>query len=129
MIDPRRRKHVGTLALIAAGTLLAGCASSAPGWAAPGAEQASSSPSPAVSEAGAATPRIVLTCDGGLLVANARDGAVLPDHKLEGFNRVNPAGDGRRVLVSTAGDSRSWTPGPGMRGTGTMPATTPPNPP
>jgi DNA-binding beta-propeller fold protein YncE len=67
-----------------------------------------------VAEAGAATPRLVLTYDGGLLVANARDGAVLSDHKLEGFNRVNPAGDGRRVLVSTAGgfqvlDAGSWS--------------------
>ena len=97
----RWRNRVGALALIATGTLLAGCASSTPG-----AEEPPSTPVPAVSEAGSATPRLVLTYDGGLLVANARDGAVLSDHKLAGFNRVNPAGDGRSVLVSTAGGFR-----------------------
>ncbi|GAA1859011.1 zinc metallochaperone AztD [Paeniglutamicibacter psychrophenolicus] len=103
------RNRVGALALIATGTLLAGCGSIAPG-----AEQVPSHPVPAVSEAGSATPRLVLTYDGGLLVADARDGAVLSDHKLAGFNRVNPGGDGRRVLVSTAGgfkvlDAGAWS--------------------
>ncbi|MDQ0093378.1 zinc metallochaperone AztD [Paeniglutamicibacter psychrophenolicus] len=105
----RWRNQVGVLALIATGTLLAGCGSIAPGT-----EQVPSAPAPAVSEAGSATPRLVLTYDGGLLVANARDGAVLSDHKLAGFNRVNPAGDGRSVLVSTAGgfrvlDAGAWS--------------------
>ncbi|RAX48794.1 hypothetical protein DQ353_13670 [Arthrobacter sp. AQ5-05] len=105
----RWRNQAGALALIATGTLLAGCASSAPG-----AGQVPSTPAPAVFEAGSATPRLVLTYDGGLLVADARDGTVLSEHKLEGFNRVNPAGDGRRVLVSTAGgfrvlDAGAWS--------------------
>lgn len=111
-----RRLHMGTgaLAIIAAGTLLAGCASAAPGQAAAATEAPTASPSAKVSEAGTSTPRLVLTYDGGLLVANARDGAVLSDHKLEGFNRVNPAGDDRRVLVSTAGgfrvlDTGAWS--------------------
>lgn len=111
-----RRLHMGTgiLALLTAGTVLAGCASSAPGQAAPAPESSAGSPSAKIAEAGTATPRLVLTYDGGLLVANARDGAILSDHRLEGFNRVNPAGDGRRVLVSTAGgfqvlDAGAWS--------------------
>ena len=105
---------IGALALMASGTLLAGCASAAPGQAVAAPEVPAASPSTKVSEAGSATPRLVLTYDGGLLVANARDGAVVSAHKLEGFNRVNPAGDGRRVLVSTAGgfrvlDSGAWS--------------------
>ncbi|MFL4474933.1 zinc metallochaperone AztD [Paeniglutamicibacter sp. MACA_103] len=116
VVASTRRLRIGTgaLALMAAGTLLAGCASSAPGQAATVPEAPATSPTTKVSEAGAATPRLVLTYDGGLLVANARDGAVLSDHKLEGFNRVNPAGDGRRVLVSTSGgfqvlDAGAWS--------------------
>ncbi|MGB9036822.1 MAG: hypothetical protein WCC45_20105 [Paeniglutamicibacter sp.] len=109
-----RRRRWGALAVLATGTLLAGCASAAPGTAAPGSEAAPSAPAPVVSEAGSATPRLVLTYDGGLLVADARDGSVLSEHKLAGFNRVNPAGDGRRVLVSTAGgfrvlDAGAWS--------------------
>lgn len=109
-----RRGRVGALAFLATGTLLAGCASAAPGTAAPESVAAPSATAPVVSEAGSATPRLVLTYDGGLLVADARDGAVLSEHRLEGFNRVNPAGDGRRVLVSTAGgfrvlDAGAWS--------------------
>ncbi|MBV1777998.1 PQQ-binding-like beta-propeller repeat protein [Paeniglutamicibacter sp. ABSL32-1] len=110
----RLRMGAGALALMAAGALLAGCAASAPGQAAPISGAQAASPSAKIAEAGSATPRLVLTYDGGLLVADARDGAVLSNHKLAGFNRVNPAGDGRRVLVSTAGgfqvlDSGVWS--------------------
>lgn len=65
-------------------------------------------------EVAGATPRVVLTYDGGLLVLDATSLEVLGDFELEGFNRVNEAGDGRHVLVSTTGgwavvDAGTWT--------------------
>ncbi|MFL0358541.1 hypothetical protein [Curtobacterium flaccumfaciens] len=52
----------------------------------------------------AATPkadvtRITLTYDGGLLVLD-QDLQVVADDAIDGFTRVNPAGDGRHVLVT-----------------------------
>ncbi|GAB3472928.1 zinc metallochaperone AztD [Nocardiopsis coralliicola] len=44
---------------------------------------------------------LVATYDGGLLVLDADTLDVVEDIPLEGFLRVNPAGDGRHVLVST----------------------------
>ncbi|MGN7192144.1 hypothetical protein [Curtobacterium sp. MCBA15_004] len=43
--------------------------------------------------------RVVLTYDGGLLTLD-RDLRVVSDDPIEGFTRVNPAGDGRHVLVT-----------------------------
>jgi glutamine cyclotransferase len=47
-------------------------------------------------------PRVALTYDGGLLVLDGTTLDVDADLPLEGFNRVNPAGDGQHVLVTTA---------------------------
>ncbi|OII07054.1 hypothetical protein [Curtobacterium sp. MCBA15_008] len=43
--------------------------------------------------------RITLTYDGGLLVLD-EDLRVVSDDAIDGFTRVNPAGDGRHVLVT-----------------------------
>lgn len=43
--------------------------------------------------------RITLTYDGGLLVLD-QDLQVVADDAIDGFTRVNPAGDGRHVLVT-----------------------------
>jgi len=43
--------------------------------------------------------RITLTYDGGLLVLD-QDLRVVADDAIDGFTRVNPAGDGRHVLVT-----------------------------
>lgn len=43
--------------------------------------------------------RITLTHDGGLLVLD-QDLQVVADDAIDGFTRVNPAGDGRHVLVT-----------------------------
>ncbi|MBP1301616.1 MULTISPECIES: hypothetical protein [unclassified Curtobacterium] len=43
--------------------------------------------------------RIVLTYDGGLLTLD-QDLRVVADDSIDGFTRVNPAGDGRHVLVT-----------------------------
>ena len=75
----------------------------------------SSSSSPAESgTAAAATPRVSLTYDGGLLVLDGTTLELEADLPLAGFNRVNTAGDGRHVLVTTADgfrvlDTGTWT--------------------
>ena len=77
-------------------------------------EPVSDTASNAAETAAAATPRIALTYDGGLLVIDGTTLEVESDIELAGFNRVNSAGDGRHVLVSTdAGfrvlDTGTWT--------------------
>ncbi|NDL60814.1 zinc metallochaperone AztD [Phytoactinopolyspora mesophila] len=62
----------------------------------------------------APTPRLVATYDGGVLVLDAETLDVVDDIALDGFNRLNPAGDGRHVLISTAAafralDTGVWT--------------------
>ena len=46
-------------------------------------------------------PRIVLTYDGGVMTLDTGNGEVVDDVELEGYLRVNQAGDGRHVLVTT----------------------------
>ncbi|MFJ6415457.1 zinc metallochaperone AztD [Paeniglutamicibacter sp. NPDC091659] len=70
--------------------------------------------SPQATESRTAQPRLAVTYDGGVLVLGATDGKVVSDFRIDGFNRVNPAGDGRHVLVSTTGgfqvlDTGSWS--------------------
>ncbi|WP_062519171.1 hypothetical protein [Demequina silvatica] len=65
-------------------------------------------------EGAAATPRIVLTYDGGLTVLDANTLEVEADIALDGFTRLNGAGDGRHVALSTTGgfrmlDAGTWT--------------------
>lgn len=62
----------------------------------------------------APVPRLTVTYDGGLLVLDAETLEVEADLELPGFNRINDAGDGRHVLVSTEGgwaplDAGSWS--------------------
>lgn len=47
-------------------------------------------------------PRVALTYDGGILVIDTATGQTVADIKKEGFLRLNPAGDGRHVLVSSS---------------------------
>ncbi|MCZ2860497.1 zinc metallochaperone AztD [Blastococcus sp. VKM Ac-2987] len=60
----------------------------------------------APTEVGGSAPRLALTYDGGVQVLDATTLEVLADEPLEGFNRLNPAGDGRHFLVSTSGGFR-----------------------
>src|SRR5699024_10619360 len=46
-------------------------------------------------------PRIVMTYDGGLMTLDTGSGEILDDQPLDGFPRLNQAGDGRHVLVTT----------------------------
>ncbi|WAM12831.1 zinc metallochaperone AztD [Rhodococcus sp. JS3073] len=48
-----------------------------------------------------ATPRLALTYDGGVLVLDAQSLDVVGSAEVDGFTRLNPAGDDRHVLVST----------------------------
>ncbi|MFD4985455.1 zinc metallochaperone AztD [Streptomyces sp. NPDC058374] len=54
------------------------------------------------SSATAVKDPIVTTYDGGLYVLDGTTLKVAKDIPLEGFNRVNPAGDDRHVMVSTS---------------------------
>jgi len=62
----------------------------------------------------APTSRVSLTYDGGILVLDGTTLEVEADLPLEGFNRLNPAGDGRHALVTTTAgfeilDLGTWT--------------------
>ncbi|MFF1829838.1 zinc metallochaperone AztD [Paenarthrobacter sp. NPDC058040] len=107
---PPHSPRVPAKALAAVGLtamLLTACA--APG------NQAASAPSSsaaAAKEASAPTPRLVYTYDGGMAVLDAKSLDVVGgDVPLEGFNRLNPAGDGRHVLVSTGDAFKVFDPG------------------
>ena len=53
-------------------------------------------------EVGALTPRIVLAHEGGVTTLDSADGSTLDATELEGYVRLNPAGDGRHVAVSAS---------------------------
>ncbi|MBN6057424.1 hypothetical protein JYK22_36200 [Nonomuraea sp. RK-328] len=59
-------------------------------------------PRPAVPAPVKVANPLVVTYDGGLYVIDGERLSVARDIRLPGFNRVNPAGDDRHVLVSTA---------------------------
>ncbi|MDR1188872.1 MAG: hypothetical protein LBK95_15735 [Bifidobacteriaceae bacterium] len=54
-------------------------------------------------ELAAPAPRLTITYEGGLQVIDALSLELVADLPLDGFNRVNPAGDERHVFVSTEG--------------------------
>jgi hypothetical protein len=85
--------------------LVTGCASTDGGDAAARPTE-SSSASTEPTEVGASAPRLAITYDGGIQVLDATTLEVLADEPLEGFNRLNPAGNGRHFLVSTQGGFR-----------------------
>jgi outer membrane protein assembly factor BamB len=67
----------------------------------------------AATEAATVTPRLALTYDGGIQVLDATTLEQVADIELDGFNRLNGAGDGRHVFVSTTGgfqllDAGTW---------------------
>ena len=63
-----------------------------------------------------ATPRLALSYDGGVLVLDAQSLDVVGSAEVDGFTRLNPAGDDRHVLISTGNsftalDTGTWTDG------------------
>jgi hypothetical protein len=78
-------------------------------------------PASAATEQDGPTPRLAVTYDGGVLVLGAEDGEVVADLPLDGFTRLNPAGDERHLLVSATGgftalDLGAWTEAHGDHG-------------
>lgn len=122
-----RRRYIAAVpaALTAAALLLAGCgddSDSGDSTAAAGSSATASGTEEHDHDHGAVEPeavdapqpRIVTTYDGGILTLDANTLEVIADEKLEGFNRVNPVGDGRHVVVSTSSgfqlfDAGVWT--------------------
>ena len=70
-------------------------------WCAASADPGTDPASSAAETLAEARPRITLTYDGGLLVLDAGTLDVVGDLPIDGFTRVNAAGDGRHVLVTT----------------------------
>ncbi|AQZ61660.1 putative secreted protein [[Actinomadura] parvosata subsp. kistnae] len=97
------RTAAAPAALLAAALLLTACGSGqepATRAAAPAAQSAT--PAPAAQPSTTVTAPLVLTHDGGLYVLDGQSLELVKDLPLPGYNRVNPAGDDRHVLVSTA---------------------------
>ncbi|MBP3976369.1 zinc metallochaperone AztD [Microbacterium sp. BLY] len=85
---PLRRALVGAVALGAAVTLVS-CSTTAGGG-----------PAPSDAPAGEAGPRVAVSYDGGILVLDGDTLDTVGDFDSEPFTRLNPAGDGRHVLVT-----------------------------
>lgn len=110
------------VAAVAVALLVASCAE--PGDAGSGAADDAPSPSAeaaAPTETDSPAARLAVTYDGGVLVVDATEGEVLLDKPLEGFTRLNPAGDGRHLLLSSSGaftalDLGAWTEAHGDHG-------------
>ena len=108
-----QRKRAALAATAAATALfLSACASAG------GAAPEPSGQSGAVDAPTTATSRVALTYDGGILVLDGTSLQLEADLPLDGFNRLNAAGDGRHVLVSTTDGFQvlnmgTWTDGQG----------------
>jgi outer membrane protein assembly factor BamB len=107
-----RPRLAGALGLGVAAALLAACGSG--DAAAEPSATTEETAAPAATEVATAKPRLALTYDGGIQVLDADTLEVVSDIELAGFNRLNPAGDERHVLVSTTGgfqvlDAGTWT--------------------
>ncbi|WP_432128739.1 zinc metallochaperone AztD [Streptomyces sp. bgisy082] len=85
-----------SLALTACGTDPAGRTETRENRNKPGAPAESGAPAKPV------TDPLVATYEGGLQVLDGRTLKVVKDIPMAGFNRVNPAGDDRHVIVSTS---------------------------
>ncbi|WP_430334666.1 zinc metallochaperone AztD [Rhodococcus sp. ACT016] len=95
-IDPTPRRLTLAASVATCAALLAGCSSTDDSTAIE-----TATPSAKPSQVRAATPRLALTYDGGILVLDAETLSVVGESELDGFNRINPAGDERHVIVST----------------------------
>lgn len=78
----------------------------------------------ATTHGSAGATRVTLTYDGGLLVLDGTTLELAADLPLEGFNRVNPAGDGRHVMVSTVSGFQVLDTGAAVDGSAAEPTLT-----
>ena len=82
----------------------------------PAADAATASGEPV--EVATLDPRVVLTYDGGVMTLDTGTGEILDDVAMDGFLRLNPAGDGRHVLVSTTEGFHAYDTGLELQGHG-----------
>lgn len=121
-IDVTSRRYLLTAVTITAGITLAACSQAEETQPATPVAESSHARAQSSDSAGARTSaevsspeaRLVATYDGGIVVLNAETLEVIEDIPLEGFNRLNPLGDGRTVAVSTPDgfrvlDAGAWT--------------------
>lgn len=109
MTSTRHRSLALGIALALPAAVLAGCAT---GEASPAASDAAEhdhehdehEEGGHGTEAATDTPRIALTYDGGVVVLDGTSLEQVADLPVDGFTRLNPAGDERHVIVS-AGDA------------------------
>ena len=98
--------------------VLAGCGSAGTSAGAAPETPVSEASAAGAAEVAAAAPRLVITHDGGIQVVDATTLETVGDLPLEGYRRINPAGDGRHVVVSGPGgfevlDAGVWAEGHG----------------
>jgi hypothetical protein len=101
-------RALAPLTLVPLALALAACAPSDPGSAAGASAAGPAAPeaTPSATEEQAATARLAVTYDGGVRVLDAMTLEEVGDLPVDGFARLNPAGDGRHLLVSTTGGFR-----------------------
>lgn len=94
----KRPRHLALAATAATSALLlTACGSSSE----PAAEgSATPDTSATAAAAGEQTPRVALTYDGGIVVLDGTTLELEGDMPIDGFTRLNPAGDGRHALVT-----------------------------
>lgn len=106
-ITSRPRRRIPRATLLALGALvalpLAGCAAQEAGTDDPTATASDAATERSTAEESTSKPRLAITYDGGLQILDATTLEVLADIPLDGFNRLNPAGDERHAFVSTEG--------------------------
>ncbi len=101
------RRPLALLTGLASAAILSGCGTGVdPAARTEGASPSVPSTAGRPAEAAVVTPRLTVTYDGSVQVLDATTLEVVADLPLTGFNRLNAAGDGRHVLVSTAGGFR-----------------------
>ncbi|WP_283135752.1 zinc metallochaperone AztD [Rhizohabitans arisaemae] len=94
-IAPRTRTAAALSALLATAFTVSACGLQQP-------MASSSSPTARTTPQTTVRDPLVITYDGGLHVLDGQSLHLVADIPLPGFNRVNPAGDDRHVLVSTS---------------------------
>lgn len=111
----RTRIAPAAVATLTLGVVLSGCGADSESDSSAGSSSDGNSETTSdVVEAAGPEPRLAVSYDGGVLVVDATTGEVLASEDLEGFVRLNPAGDGRHAFVSTSDgftalDLGSWT--------------------
>ena len=111
-LTSRTRRPLAALGLALPLALLAAC-SSGETAAEPSPDETTEAAASEPSEAAGRSPRLAVTYDGGIQVLDAQTLEVVDDIPLDGFNRLNGAGDGRHLFVSTTGgfqllDAGAW---------------------